>query len=423
MAKPMLVTLPFVLLLLDFWPLGRVSFQTRSNLPKLIGEKVPLLILAAMSSVVTVIVQQSGGAMAGLTAVPVSYRIANAFITYFTYMRRMVWPTGLAVLYPLEKAVTDGWLLAAFALIALSILSIWAAQRRPYILVGWFWYVGTLVPVIGLIQVGRQASADRYTYVPLIGLFLIVVFGLTDALASSRSRSLALATAGGLAIAACMWVTRVQLAYWERSRALWERTLNVTTENALAHFNLGAAVENEGKIDEAIHHYSEALRIEREYADAHYNLANALMKTGKTEKAEEARSHLDEALRIKPNFAEAHNALGTYYLIQGKMDEAITQISAAVRLKPDYAVAYNNLGTAFGSRGQIEEAISQYTEAVRLDPGYADAHTNLGVLLARQGKKDDAVAHLREALRLNPENRTAQAGLVNLTSKDASPTP
>jgi tetratricopeptide (TPR) repeat protein len=383
MAKPMLVTLPFVLLLLDFWPLGRMSFQTRSNLPKLIGEKVPLLILAAMSSVVTVIVQQSGGAMAGLTAVPVSYRIANAFITYFTYMQRMVWPSGLAVLYPLEKAVTDGWLLAAFALIALSILSIWAAQRRPYILVGWFWYVGTLVPVIGLIQVGRQASADRYTYVPLIGLFLIVAFGLTDALASSRSRSLALATAGGLAIAACMWMTRTQLTYWSSSRALWERTLDVTGDNAFGHFTLAVAFADEGKTDEARHHYSEALRIE-------------------------------------PNFPEAHDRIGVFYLSQGKVDEAITHFSQAIRLKPNYAVAHNNLGSAFGNQGRIEEAISEYTEAVRLNPGYADAHINLGILLADRGKTNEAIGHFSEVLRINPADQDARAWLTKLTSEKAT---
>jgi hypothetical protein len=382
-AKPMLVTLPFVLLLLDFWPLGRVSFQTRSNLPKLIGEKVPLLILAAMSSVVTVIVQQSGGAMAGLTAVPVAYRIANAFITYFTYMRRMVWPSGLAVLYPLEKAVTDGWLVAAFALIAFSILSICAAQRRPYILVGWFWYVGTLVPVIGLIQVGRQASADRYTYVPLIGLFLIFAFGLTDALASSRVRTLALATAGGLAIAACMWVTRTQLAYWSSSLTLWEHTIDVTGDNAFGHFTLAVAFADEGKTDEARRHYSEALRIE-------------------------------------PNFPEAHDRIGVFYLTQGKVDEAITHFSQAIRLKPNYAVAHNNLGSAFGNQGRIEEAISEYTEAVRLNPGYADAHINLGILLAERGKTNEAIGHFSDVLRINPADQDARAWLTKLTSEKAT---
>jgi tetratricopeptide (TPR) repeat protein len=295
----------------------------------------------------------------------------------------MVWPSGLAVLYPLEKAVTDGWLLAAFALIALSILSIWAAQRRPYILVGWFWYVGTLVPVIGLIQVGRQASADRYTYVPLIGLFLIVAFGLTDALASSRSRSLALATAGGLAIAACMWMTRTQLTYWSSSRALWERTLDVTGDNAFGHFTLAVAFADEGKTDEARHHYSEALRIE-------------------------------------PNFPEAHDRIGVFYLSQGKVDEAITHFSQAIRLKPNYAVAHNNLGSAFGNQGRIEEAISEYTEAVRLNPGYADAHINLGILLADRGKTNEAIGHFSEVLRINPADQDARAWLTKLTSEKAT---
>jgi tetratricopeptide (TPR) repeat protein len=364
------------------------------------------------------------------------------------------------VLYPLEKAVTDGWLLAAFALIALSILSIWAARQRPYILVGWFWYVGTLVPVIGLIQVGRQSSADRYTYVPLIGLFLIVVFGLNDALASLRVRRLALATAGGLAIAACMWVTRVQLAYWNSGRTLWEHTMNVTGESAFAHLTLGIAYAIEGRLDLAMQHYFAALRLEPKYAEAHNNLANALSKIGKADEAivhyseavrlasgvkksivgdklagvhfnwglalaykgdgDEATRQFAEALRIRPNYPEVHIALGNHYLIQGKPDQAIVHFSEAIRLNPNDVLAHNNLGSALGAQGRIEEAISEYTEAVRLDARYVEARTNLGILLATKGKNDDAIAHFTEALRLSPGNPTAQTWLTNLTSKNAA---
>jgi Flp pilus assembly protein TadD len=425
MAKPMLVTLPFVMLLLDFWPLRRISFETRSELPKLVREKIPLLILSAASSVVTIIAQQSGGAIAKLDAVPLTHRAANACIAYFTYLRKMFWPEGLAVFYPTPAAVSDWWLAAAFGLIAISILSIWAAQKWPYIPVGWFWYLGTLLPVIGLVQVGKQAMADRYTYVPMVGLLLIVAFGVTDALAASPVRKLVLVTGGGLAIITSILVANAQVRYWSSTRTLWEHTVNVTIENSVAHYTLADALVNEGRVDEAIYHYSEALRIhysqglrpDPNLATAHYNLGLVLANKGKLD---EAGGHFDKAVSINPDFPEAHNSLGLYYLSQGKLDAAVAHLTEAVRMRPDYAIAHNNLGTALGNRGRLEEAISAYTEAVRLDPGYADAHSNLGILLAKQGKTNDAIAHFSEALRFNSDNRAAQTWLANLTGKSAA---
>ena len=418
MAKPMLVTLPFVLLLLDFWPLGRLTFRKPSGLPHLIREKIPFLLLAAISSVVTLLVQQRGGAIVDMGTIPVASRVANAFIAYFTYLGRMIWPAHLAVLYPAEPVVWHWWWAAALGVIAFSILSIWAGRRRPYIPVGWFWYLGTLVPVIGLVQVGRQATADRYTYVPLIGLFVIVAFGVTEALARLPARKFIFLAGGGLAIAACIWITRSQLRFWTDSQALWEHTLAVTGENVSAHLNLGEVLDDHGKLEEAISHYSEGLRLEPHHANAHYNLGNALAKSGGSARLDAAASHLTEALRIKPNFPEAHNSLGICYLLQGKPDKATMEFSAAIRLKPDYASAHNNLGTTLGNQGRIDEAISEYAEAVRFEPGNAETHTNLAILLAKQGKENDAIGHFSAALRIKSDNQVARTWLANLTGKD-----
>jgi tetratricopeptide (TPR) repeat protein len=387
---------------------------SRGDLPKLLLEKLPLLALAASSSIVTFIVQQRGGAMADFEAIPMMSRVANACIAYFAYIWKMFWPVDLAVLYPAAAEVSAWWIAAGAGLIGGTLLSIWAGVRRPYIAVGWLWYVGTLVPVIGLVQVGRQSMADRYTYVPLIGLFLVVAFGIHDAVSSNARRSIlpaaALATLG-----ACIWLSSDQVSYWSTSNALWERTLSVTTNNAAAHFKYGAALEESGKLDEALRHYRDALRIEPDYAEAHYNLANGLMKAGATaDSLAEAGTHLTAALQLNPDFAEAHNATGVHSLMRGEIESAVAHFKDAIRLKADYALAHNNLGTALGNQGRFDDAILSYKQAVTVDPGYAEAHANVAVLLAQQGKNDDAISHLKEALRVNPDNKMARDLLARL---------
>jgi len=413
MAKPMLVTMPFLLMLLDFWPLGRLRFEPGSNWTKLVREKIPLLLLVAASSIVTYIVQKQGGSM-GLEPIPLATRIANACTAYFVYAWRMIWPANLAVLYPVSGTPVRWWGAAALGLVVLSVLAIWVHRTRPYITVGWFWFVGTLVPVIGIVQVGRQATADRYTYLPLIGLFLMTAFGVQDLVASSQGGKLGRLIAATMAIAMCMYGTQTQLQYWSNSLALWQHTIDVTSDNALAHNNFGTALEDAGEIDKAISHYSDAARIEPMYAEAHYNLAKTILKSGKLARAAEADAHLAIALSIKPSFAEAHSALGTHLLAQGKIDEAISQLSQAIRLKPEYAVAHNSLASAFAGQGRIDEAIAEFLKAVYLDPGYVQAHNNAGILLARQGKTSEAIAQFSEALRINSDNPIAQEWLKNL---------
>jgi Flp pilus assembly protein TadD len=420
MSKPMLVTLPFVLFLLDFWPLRRFTRRDLSKVGALIREKIPLVILAGISSLITFFVQKAGGAVAGLEIVPITARTANAFIAYFSYLSRMLWPAKLVALYPVQATVQDWWWAAALALLGISVVAVWMADRRPYIPVGWFWYLGTLVPVIGLVQVGRQATADRYTYVPLIGLFLIVAFGAGEALAGLRWPSYLLPIAASLAIAACIWESRIQLRYWSSSPALWEHALTVPEENPIAHLGLALALSTQGKFDEAGTHLAETVRIEpgqrftKLYSDAQYNLGIGLLNGGKTDKLDEVATHFTEALVAKPDLAEAHNGLGIVYMTQGKMDSARTELSEAIRLKPDYAGAHNNLGTVLGNQGLVDDAISEYGKAVRLDSSLTDAHINLGILMAKKGKTSDAVKQFSEVLRIQPDNPVARGWLANL---------
>lgn len=432
-AKPMLVTLPFVLLLLDFWPLGRFTAKDLSRVPPLILEKIPLVILAGISSLITFFVQRAGGSVSGADIVPVTTRVANAFVDYFSYIARMLWPDALAVLYPVHLTAQDGWWAAALALVGLSIVALWAARRWPYVPVGWFWYLVTLVPVVGLIQVGRQATADRYTYIPLIGLFLIIAFGGTELLSRFPAPGFLSAVAMSLTVVVGIWATRTQVQYWSNSETLWRHTLTVTEENSTAHFNLASAlmaqidfaspVLNQSRVDEAFRHYAEAVRIDPtlrlkpEYAVSQYDLANLILSRGRNEQLDEAAAHLSEALLGKPDFPEAHNALGIIYLTQGQMDKARSQFFEAIRLKPGYAGAHNNLGTAFGNQGLLDEAISEYGQAVRLDPGLTDAHINLGILLAKQGKRSDAIHQFNEVLRVDSNNSEARARLADLTVK------
>jgi protein O-mannosyl-transferase len=398
MAKQMLVTLPFVLLLLDFWPLGRMgtgadpaggwalSHERWAAAVRLVWEKLPLLALSVASSVATFVIHQRGGAVIILSAIPLKLRAENALVSYVAYIGKMLWPARLAVLYPYSRSLPAWWVAGAFLfLMGASVAVLRAAERRPYLPVGWFWYLGTLLPVIGLIQVGDQAMADRYTYVPLIGLFIIVAWGVPDLLVGwpLRLRRIALPAAACLVILACAIAARGQLQYWENSTTLWTHALAVTTGNNIAHNNLGVALADQGKIDEAIAQYSEALRNQPDYANAHNNLGVALDDQGKID---EAIAHYSEALRIKPDYANAHINLGVALANQGKIDGAITQFTEALRIEPDSAKAHNDLGVALASAGKIDEAIAHFTEALRIKPDFGDAHNNLELALVRRGK-------------------------------------
>ena len=415
MAKPMLVTLPLVLLLLDWWPLGRA--HEPSDWRRLLVEKLPLIGLAIASSVVTVLVQHDAGAVKGLELLPLGRRLATAVLGYAWYAAKVVWPTRLAALYPYPARVPGGQVLGAVLLLgAVSWLALRAARRHPYLPVGWFWYVGTLLPVLGLVQVGSQPWADRYTYIPAIGLFIVVAWGAVDLLAGWRHRQAVLATAAAVVVAGSAIAARRQVDYWRNSVALWEHALEVTTGNYRAESNLGHALAKERRLEEAAAHYSAALDIRPDFPEAHNNLGLILAEQGKVR---EAMTHYADAVRALPDYLEAHNNLAVALTGEGRNGEAIRHFTEAVRIDPSVAVAHNNLGAALAREGRLEEAVPELAEALRIEPGYAEARTNLavahnglGAALADQGRTDEAIGHYAEALRLQPALADAHANLA-----------
>jgi tetratricopeptide (TPR) repeat protein len=393
LAKPMLVTLPFVLLLLDFWPLERVSARGRSFVPAsewrpLVLEKLPLFVLAAASSVVTYLVQQRGGAVTTLEVLPVGTRLVNAVLAYVAYIRQMLWPAHLAVFYPFPRDVRLSWV--AVALLALVCISIFVSRYRryPYLFVGWFWYLGTLVPVIGLIQVGMQSRADRYTYMPLIGLFIIVAWGVPDLLSHWRGWNWVMLPAALVATFACVVVARDQVRSWTDSMTLWTRALEADPDNYRAHAEVGAMLANRGESNEALAHFQECIRLEPSFPEARYNLGQALASGGRMD---EAIAQYTEAVRLKPDFIEAQNGLGLALVAVHKFNDARLHFAKAVRLRPDDALSHMYLGGALASIGRLDEAAQQFQEVLRIDPKNERAQDALD-RLARQIKEQNISA-------------------------------
>ena len=434
MSKPMLVTLPFVMLLLDYWPLRRMQnaecrMQNEAatdtqpvsrftfHLP-LLFEKIPFFFLVALASVVTFVVQRHTGALDAGESLPLGARAGNALISYGRYLGKLFWPAELAVVYPhpgqwpLEKV-----LLAGAVILGISVL-FWAARRRyPCLLIGWLWYCGTLVPVSQIIQTGSHAMADRYTYLPSLGVVILAVWGAYELMqgkaaggvereergsvghALARSTPILLSVAGGVAVFACLAMTRQQIGYWHDSEALFRHALDVTENNDGAHNGLGIALDQKGQMDGAIRQFEEAIRLKPRYSSAHCNLGIALNKNGQVD---EAIREFREAIRLKPNQVGAHYGLGIVLDGKGQMDEAIRQLEEAIRLKPDYAEAHNELGIALGRKGQMDEAIRQFQEAVRLKLDYAEAQFNLGLALGLRGETAEAIRHFEAALKARP---------------------
>jgi Flp pilus assembly protein TadD len=398
-AKPMLVTVPFVLLLLDYWPLGRLRFPGTTAM-RLVAEKVPLFLLAGLSCRVTFVAQQRAGAMTWLE-VPFLVRLANALVSYAAYIGKTLWPSGLAVFYPYPGAIpATRWAGAALVLAGTSLL-VWMGRRQwPHLVVGWLWYLGTLVPVIGLIQVGKQSMADRYTYIPLIGLFLLAVWIAADLAAGRRHGRVALAGLSSVVLLACMTATWAQVPHWRSSETLFEHALRVTRGNAIAHTNLGVVLLSANRTEDAIRHFRETLRIDPQDAQAQGNLGAALMRQGKTE---EALRHCREALRLNPRSAMSHLNLGAILAQAGRENEAVTHFRLAVQLSPESAEARYNLGLALLALGKLDEAVVHLERALEIRPDSAPIHQSLGSVLSRQGRKEEALDHFRKAARIDPQ--------------------
>jgi tetratricopeptide (TPR) repeat protein len=410
LSKAMLVTWPFVMLLLDYWPLGR--FQ-RGNAWSLVKEKIPFLALAVLTSVVTLIVQKQEGAVKTFESLPLGARAANALISYGRYLGKIFWPTDLAVFYPHPGYWPMVQVLLAGGLI-LGITGLFWSQRQrfPFLLMGWLWYCGTLVPVIGLVQVGEQSMADRYTYLPSLGLLILLIWGMAELVQRWHQLRIPLLAAGAVVLVLCLQQTRQQLGYWHTSETLFEHAQAVTQNNALAHINLGAAYGKEGRVDEAISQFQDALRIQPGAVRAHHNLGLALDQKGRID---DAIDQFAEAQRLKPDDAGIRNDLGSALNQKQQTDEAIAQFKEALRLNPDFAEAHANLGAAYVSKGDSHDAMAELQEAVRLEASNFQWHLQLGAVLDKEGRVDEAISQFQEAVRLKPDDGKAHQNLgINL---------
>ena len=407
MAKPMLVTLPVILLLLDLWPLGR-GVRIR--------EKLPFFAASLASSMVAYISHQTGGAVASFEMVPLAIRFENALITYAVYVLQSLWPSHLAVFYPysLQSLVVPA-IFAGVALCAVTVLVVLAFPRRPYLAVGWFWYVATLAPVIGLIQTGSQSRADRYTYIPTIGLSLALVWEIAERLQPWPRFRVALAAA---VTAACLTLTWLQVQYWRDDISLYQHAVAVVPDNYLAYFNLASALDAQGKTDEAIAQLRGAVRVRPYYVPARAELGQLLARQGHPD---EALSELQTAVRLRPDDGVAHFRLGSVLGTLGRPGDAAAEFSQAVRLQPENADAHYNLGIALAQEDRVQEAAREFGATVRLRPDDVNARFNLGISLARLGKLEDAIVQFSEAVRLKPDFADAHRALEQAISLRESP--
>jgi len=387
MSKPMLVTLPGVLLLLDFWPLNRLaaaSFPDQSGARKiylkLFMEKLPFFVLSLAACVVTVMAQRSGGAIKDFQEVSGWMRVLNAPLACVRYVGKTICPVNLSVFYPLpsELPVVAGFS-SALALALVSYLIFRRRSQSPWLIVGWLWFLGTLFPVLGLVQIGSHAMADRYAYVSAIGLFVMFAWSLhcwVRGRPSARAWGLGIAT---VPLLVCVWLTPIQLAYWQDSIALFTHALSVTKNNAVAHNNLGVGLANAGKTAEAISHYAEALRIKPDYVFAHYNLGVELAAAGKLD---QAAFHFSEALKYNPRSEILHNNIGVILARQGKPEAAMAHFKQAIQINPAYPKPYLNYGAALQNLGLAGQAVTNYTKALELDPAWPEALDKLAFMLA-----------------------------------------
>ncbi|MGD0786066.1 MAG: tetratricopeptide repeat protein [Sedimentisphaerales bacterium] len=418
MAKPMLVTLPFVLLLLDYWPLNR--FASKRSLLDMFIEKVPLFAIVAASSIITFIVQKKGGAV-NMDEYNFPIRLANAFISWQSYIVKMIWPVHLAVFYPhpgQDISILYA-VISAVLLLVVTILILRFAGSHKYLFTGWFWYIGTLVPVIGLLQVGDQTMADRYSYITLTGLFIIAAWGVPELLAKWRYKKMMLISSAVLIIFIMSVYTFFQLGYWQSNLTLFRHALDVTKKNYMAHFCLAAPLRDANRLDEAIYHCSRATQLKPEFLQAHIEMSYLLRLAGRMD---EAAEECWKCLEIKPDEPNALNGIGVVFGMKGKPDLAVKYLSLALKFNPNFVEAHNNLGYALTLQGKYDQAADHFIEALRLDPRSAIAHYHLGGILVQKGRLDEAISHFKQALLINSDFTDAKNSLnAALAEKQKSP--
>jgi len=411
LSKPALVALPLGMVLLDYWPLGRFQQQGQKlkTLFYLLWEKLPFILVGVASTMVTIFVHKQSGALTALTTTSLSYRIESAFVSYARYVEKTIWPTKLALPYP-DPGSWPWWagIGAAVLVLGLSYGAIWLGRRRPYLAVGWLWFLVMLGPVIGIIGWGSHTMADRFTYVPLLGLFVIFTWlGTELSRGNPLLRSCVIVGVVGI-LTACVIRTEDQLSYWKNSETLFRHSLAVTENNIVALDHLGIRLSFEGRDAEAIEYLNQALRLNPEGPMVLYDLGHALAIAGRFPEAE---TNFQAALQIMPEFVEAHNNLGLVLMRLGRPEEAITQYQAALKYAPDDAAAHKNLADAFAARGRLAEAVEQYKLALSEEPGDAEAHYSLGLAFAVQEKWDDAIPQYAATARLSPTNAAVRYNL------------
>lgn len=418
MAKPMFVTWPFVMLLLDYWPLNRLKWRPGDGIHRLVRglaplarEKIAIFVLAAASIAVTYVAQSRGGAVRQFTDAPISLRISNAIVSYARYLISLFWPGELGVYYPFSPEGIPLWQVAAsLALLAgATIVAIRSMDGRGYLITGWAWYLGTLIPVIGLVQVGGQAMADRYSYIPSVGLFVMVVWGVSDLVAQRPVQSRA------TAVVAIIWLTIigslawVQVGFWRDSITLYRHSLLVAPGSVVVHYNLAHALGKQGNLNEAFTHFSEALRIKPDFFDALINIGVTL---NDQQRFGEAITYLTRAVQLEPRSSKAHLQLGIGLAQSGRSDEALRHFYQALGFEPSDPDVRTNLGLMLARQGKLPEAGEQLNEALRLNPNSPEAHNNLGLVLLLQGEPEKSIVEFSAALRLKPEFSLAQENLT-----------
>jgi Flp pilus assembly protein TadD len=409
MSKPMVVTLPCVLLLLDYWPLARWQ---QKNLRGLLMEKVPFFLLSAIGSAVTYVFLRNSGvlslALTGLS-LPFDARMENALVSYGRYLGKLFWPVNLCAFYPHP----DYWpmqkiLVAGLLVLGLSVLVFIMRRRQPYLPTGWLWYLGTLVPVIGLAQAGDESMADRYSYIPSIGILIVLVWGTCQVTRGWHYRSIGLGAVGGALALVCIVLTRHQIVYWKNDVSVWERAIAVTENNYQAHNRLGRALFVQRRVDEAIREFQEVVRLNPGFAEAHNVLGRSFATQGRTD---EAMACFQKALIIRPDYIVAHNNLGDILSIIGRVDEAIIQYRKALEIDPNNVTVMNNLGNALNSQGHFDEAIVCFQKALQINPDNAETHDNLAFVLFSQGRLDETIRELQATLKLKPDQAETHCNL------------
>jgi Tfp pilus assembly protein PilF len=426
LAKPMLVTLPFVLLLLDYWPLRRwgpassdTGTRRNRNTMLLIFEKVPLLVLSALSVYISSKSVQQKGDVISFDLVPMLLRIKNALVSYVMYMGKMVWPQNLSVYYPFPDLVSvDQFVGAAAALMCVSALVIWGLKQGPYLAVGWFWFLGTLVPVIGLVQVGLwPAMADRWAYIPLIGLFIMIAWGIPELIKGWHHKHKILAIAAGAIVLLLSITTQIQIRHWSDSTSLFKQAVKAATGSSTPRNKLGSAfiydklamaLMKEGRTDEALHSLVAAVDLSPDSPRVNNDLGIILLQKGEID---EAIGYFSRAVELNSAYSFAHYNLATALIQSEKFDEAISHYLIALKLAPNNKETLNDLANLLVARGRNNEALSYYAKALDLDPRDAEVHNNMGVAMIHAGKIREAVHHFRIALQLNPEYADAQKNL------------